>query len=74
MEAAVGDAFAAGGGHPNCSVARGGQGIAIWSLAPYAEPLQGEPWQLSLAGERQEVTAAPSPVDHSLKLTFSTLF
>ena len=46
----------------------------LWSVAPYAEPLQGEPWQLSLAGERQEHNTAPSPVDHSLKLTFSTLF
>ena len=35
---------------------------------------QGEPWQLSLAAERQEPNASPSPVEHSLKLTFSTLF
>ena len=74
MEAAVGDAFAAGGDTPTAQLPEGNQGIAIWSLAPYAKPVQGEPWQLSLAGERQEVTAAPSPVDHSLKLTFSTLF
>ena len=46
----------------------------LWSLAPYAEPAQGEPWQLSLAGERQEPTSAPSPVEYSLKLTFSNIF
>ena len=46
----------------------------LWSLVPYAEPAQGEPWQLSLAGERQEPNAAPSPVEHSLKLTFSNIF
>ena len=26
----------------------------LWSLAPHAEPLQGESWELSLAGEWQE--------------------
>ena len=46
----------------------------LWSLVPYAEPAQGEPWQLSLAGERQEPNTTTSPVDHSLKLRFSTLF
>ena len=46
----------------------------LWSLAPYTEQDQGEQWQLSLAGERQEHNAAPSPPDHSLKLTFSSLF
>ncbi len=46
----------------------------LWSLAPYAEPAQGEPWELSLAGERQEPTSAPSPVEYSLKLTFSNIF
>ena len=45
----------------------------LWSVAPYPE-LQGEPWELSLAGERQEQNTATSPVEHSLKLTFSTLF
>ena len=46
----------------------------LWSLAPYTDQAQADPWQLSLAGERQEPNAAPSPVDHSLKLHFSTLF
>ena len=47
----------------------------LWSLAPYAEQLHEKPWELSLMGERQEQNnRAPSPVDHSLKLTFSTLF
>ena len=46
----------------------------LWSLAPYTDQAQADPWQLSLAGERQEPNAAPSPVDHSLKLTFSSLF
>ena len=46
----------------------------LWSVAPYAEQLQGEPWELSLTGQRQEQNTTTSPVDHSLKLTFSTLF
>ena len=46
----------------------------LWSVAPYAEQLQGEPWELSLEGERQEQNTATAPVDHSLKLTFSSLF
>ena len=46
----------------------------LWSLMHYAEPAQADPWQLSLAGERQEPNAAPSPVEHSLKLTFSNIF
>ena len=46
----------------------------LWSVAPYAEQLQGEPWELSLTGQRQEQNTATAPVDHSLKLTFSTLF
>ena len=46
----------------------------LWSLAPYADQLQGEPWELSLAGERQEQVSSPSSADHSLKLTFSALF
>ncbi len=46
----------------------------LWSLAPYADQAQADPWQVSLAGERQEPNAAPSPVEHSLKRTFSTLF
>ncbi len=46
----------------------------LWSLVPYAEQAQADPWQVSLAGERQEPNTATSPADHSLKLTFSTLF
>ena len=46
----------------------------LWSLAPYPRQDRPEPWQLSLAGERQEPNAATSPVDHSLKLRFATLF
>ncbi len=46
----------------------------LWSLVPYADQAQADPWQVSLAGERQAHTTATSPVDHSLKLTFSTLF
>ena len=46
----------------------------LWSLMHYAEPAQADLWQLSLAGERQEPNAAPSPVEHSLKLTFSSIF
>ena len=41
----------------------------LWSLAPYDEHLVGEPWQLSLEGERQETSS--STVDHSLKLRFA---
>ena len=46
----------------------------LWSVAPYAEQLQGEPWELSLTGQRQEQNTATAPVDHSLKLRFSWLF
>ena len=45
----------------------------LWSLAPYAQQIHGDPWQLSLAAERQGPNTATSPVDHSLKLRFSTL-
>ncbi len=46
----------------------------LWSLAPYAEQAQADPWEISLEGERQEQNTATSPVEHSLKLRFSTLF
>ena len=42
----------------------------LWSLAPYDEHLVGEPWQLSLEGERHENLSSPT-VDHSLKLRFA---
>ena len=44
----------------------------LWSVVPYGEQLLGEPWELSLEGERQEHSS--SPVDHSLKLLFSLPF
>ncbi len=46
----------------------------FWSLTSYSEQVQADPWQLSLTGERQEQEASMSPVEHSLKLIFSTLF
>ncbi len=46
----------------------------LWSLTSYSEQVQADPWQLSLTGERQEQKASMSPVEHSLKLIFSTLF
>ena len=48
----------------------------LWSVAPHAHhhQTQGEPWELSLAGERQEQLSSTTPADHSLKLTVSTVF
>ncbi len=46
----------------------------LWSLAPHTHQTQGKPWELSLAGERQEQLSSTAPADHPLKLTFSTLF
>ena len=46
----------------------------LWPMASYTEQLQGEPWELSLTGQRQEQNTSTAPVEHSLKLTFSTLF
>ena len=46
----------------------------LWSVAPHAHQTQGQPWELSLAGERHEQLSSTAPPDHSLKLTFSTLF
>ena len=42
----------------------------LWSLTPHDEHLVGEPWQLSLEGERHENLSSPT-VDHSLKLRFA---
>ena len=42
----------------------------LWSVAPYAQQAQDDPWQLSLEGERQENLSSPT-VDHSLKLRFA---
>ena len=46
----------------------------LWSLAPYTEQLEADPWQFSIEAERQEQNTATSPVEHSLKLRFSSLF
>ena len=46
----------------------------LWSLAPYSQQSQTQPWELSLAGERQQHSAPTPSVDHSLKLSFSLLF
>ncbi len=46
----------------------------LWSLAPYAEQLEADPWQFSIEAERQEHNSPSTPTDHSLKLRFSTLF
>ena len=46
----------------------------LWTLAPYDQQDQGEPWELSLQAERQEHGSSPSPTAHSLKLRFSLLF
>ena len=43
----------------------------LWSLAPYAEQRETDPWQFSIEAERQEQNTATSPVEHSLKLRFS---
>ena len=43
----------------------------LWSLAPYTEQLETDPWQFSIEAERQEQNTATSPVEHSLKLRFS---
>ena len=43
----------------------------LWSVAPYDGHLVGEPWQLSLEGERQENLSSSPTVDHSLKLRFA---
>ena len=42
----------------------------LWSVAPYAQQAQDDPWQLSLEGERRENLSSPT-VDHSLKLRFA---
>ncbi|MCY4054967.1 MAG: hypothetical protein OXF67_03690 [Cyanobacteria bacterium MAG CAR4_bin_6] len=44
----------------------------LWSVAPYSEQGQGQPWQVALEGERQEYLS--SPAEHSLRLSFSLLF
>ncbi|MXW11811.1 MAG: hypothetical protein F4Z73_02835, partial [Synechococcus sp. SB0668_bin_13] len=46
----------------------------LWSVAPYAQLGQAEPWQLSLEGERQEDNNPDSSANHSLNLRFSLPF
>ena len=46
----------------------------LWSVAPYVEQAYPAPWALSLASQRQEQNTSTAPVEHSLELTFSTLF
>ena len=46
----------------------------LWSLAPYTEQLETDPWQFSIEAERQEHSSLSTPTDHSLKLRFSSLF
>ncbi len=46
----------------------------LWSLAPYTEQLEADPWQFSIEAERQEHASPSTPTDHSLKLHFSSLF
>ena len=44
----------------------------LWSLAPYGERAQADPWEVSVEGERQQSSSAPS-AEHSLGLRFSLL-
>ena len=44
----------------------------LWSVAPYSEQPHAHPWQLSIEAE-QELSSPSTPIDHSFKLTFSSL-
>ena len=46
----------------------------LWSLAPYSEQGQTEPWEIALEGERQQHSSPTPSVDHSLTLRFSLPF
>ncbi|MCY4174548.1 MAG: hypothetical protein OXF25_10945, partial [Cyanobacteria bacterium MAG CAR3_bin_5] len=46
----------------------------LWSLTPYLEQGQTQPWEIALEGEREENTTTDTPVDHSLTLRFSLPF
>lgn len=47
----------------------------LWPVvAPCSDPLQADPWHLSLESGRQELISPASPVDHSLKLGFFLCF
>ena len=46
----------------------------LWTLAPYAQQDQGEPWEVVLEGQHHEHVSSASPADHSLNLRFSLLF
>ena len=43
----------------------------LWSVAPYAQLGQAEPWQLSLEGEQHQDNKTDSTANHSLNLRFS---
>jgi len=44
----------------------------LWSVTPYSEQSQGEPWKISLEGELKEGNVTPN--DHSLNLSLSMPF
>ncbi|MCY4055360.1 MAG: hypothetical protein OXF67_05715, partial [Cyanobacteria bacterium MAG CAR4_bin_6] len=46
----------------------------LWSLAPYSQQGQTQPWEIALEGEWEESNSADTPVDHSLTLRFSLPF
>ena len=46
----------------------------LWSLAPYSQQGQTQPWEIALEGEWQQHSSPTPSVDHSLRLSFSLLF
>ena len=46
----------------------------LWSLASYSQQTRTEPWERSLADQRQEQNATAAPVEHFLKPHFSLFF
>ena len=44
----------------------------LWSVTPYDGQSHALSWELSIEAERQEQNTATSPVEHSLKLNFSS--
>ena len=45
----------------------------LWAVAPYSEQRQSQPWEVALDVERQEYSSTAT-AEHSLRLSFSTLF
>ncbi|MCY4054338.1 MAG: hypothetical protein OXF67_00420 [Cyanobacteria bacterium MAG CAR4_bin_6] len=45
----------------------------LWAVAPYSEQGQTAPWAFALDVERQEYSSTAT-AEHSLRLSFSTLF